>query len=147
MFAVIRTGGKQYRVAPEEILKIEKVSGDTGDFVELSDVMMVGGESGIIVGTPMVNGALVSAEIVEQSRSRKVIAFKKRRRQNSRRTKGHRQHLTTIRIAEILTDGKKPSKKVAPKRKLPRKTTNQSSKPKLKHPSRMPPRKRTKRRK
>lgn len=115
MFAVIKTGGKQYRVAPEDVLKIEKVAGEAGDFVELSDVLMVGEGGNMTVGAPLVDGAMVSAEIVEQGRTRKIIAFKKRRRQNSRRTIGHRQHLTTVRIAEILTDGKKPSKKAAAK--------------------------------
>ena len=115
MFAVIKTGGKQYRVAPEDVLKIEKVAGEAGDFVELSDVLMVGEGGNMTVGAPLVDGAMVSAEIVEQGRTRKIIAFKKRRRQNSRRTISHRQHLTTVRIAEILTDGKKPSKKAAAK--------------------------------
>ena len=121
MFAVVKTGGKQYRVAPEDVLKIEKVAGEAGDFIELSDVMMVGEGADTTIGAPLVDGAMVSAEIVEQGRTRKIIAFKKRRRQNSRRTIGHRQHLTTIRIAEILTDGKKPSKKAAPKKAAPKK--------------------------
>ena len=116
MFAVVKTGGKQYRVTPEDVLKIEKVAGEAGDFVELSDVLVVGEGGNITMGAPLVDGACVSAEIVEQGRTRKIIAFKKRRRQNSRRTIGHRQHLTTVRIAEILTDGKKPSKKAAPKK-------------------------------
>ncbi|MEL7430162.1 MAG: 50S ribosomal protein L21 [Pseudomonadota bacterium] len=113
MFAVIKTGGKQYRVAPDDVLKIEKLAGEAGDFVQLSDVLMVGEGGNITAGAPLVEGAMVSAEIVEQGRTRKIIAFKKRRRQNSRRTIGHRQHLTTVRIAEILTDGKKPSNKKA----------------------------------
>ncbi|MCB1384507.1 MAG: 50S ribosomal protein L21 [Nitratireductor sp.] len=111
MFAVIKTGGKQYRVAAEDVLKIEKVAGDAGDMVEFSEVLAVGGE----IGAPLVAGALVTAEILEQGRARKVISFKKRRRQNSQRTKGHRQHLTTVKIAEILTGGAKPSKKAAAK--------------------------------
>ncbi len=115
MFAVIKTGGKQYRVAPEDVLKIEKVAGEAGDFVELSDVLVVGDGGNITAGAPLVDGACVSAEIVDQGRTRKIIAFKKRRRQNSRRTIGHRQHFTTVRIAEILTGGKKPSKKAAAK--------------------------------
>ncbi len=115
MFAVIKTGGKQYRVAPDDVLKIEKVAGEAGDFVELSDVLMVGEGGNMTLGAPLVDGAMVSAEIVQQGRTRKIIAFKKRRRQNSRRTIGHRQHQTTVRIAEILTDGKKPSKKAAAK--------------------------------
>jgi len=121
MFAVIKTGGKQYRVVPEDVLKIEKLAGEAGDFVELSDVLMVGDGGNITTGAPLVDGAMVSAEIVEQGRTRKIIAFKKRRRQNSRRTIGHRQHLTTIRVAEILTDGKKASKKAAPKKAAPAK--------------------------
>jgi len=121
MFAVIKTGGKQYRVAPEDVLKIEKVAGEAGEFVEISDVLMVGEGGNTTVGAPLVDGACVSAEIVSQGRTRKIIAFKKRRRQNSRRTIGHRQHLTTVRIAEILTDGKKPSKKAAPKKAAPAK--------------------------
>ena len=115
MFAVIKTGGKQYRVVPEDVLKIEKVAGEAGDFVELSEVLVVGEGGNITAGAPLVDGACVSAEIVEQGRTRKIIAFKKRRRQNSRRTIGHRQWFTTVRIAEILTDGKKPSKKAAAK--------------------------------
>ncbi|MEM7214677.1 MAG: 50S ribosomal protein L21 [Pseudomonadota bacterium] len=117
MFAVIKTGGKQYRVCPDDVLKIEKVAGEAGEFVELSEVLMVGEGGNVTAGAPLVDGAMVSAEIVEQGRTRKIIAFKKRRRQNSRRTIGHRQHLTTVRIAEILTDGKKPSKKKAAPKK------------------------------
>ncbi len=119
MFAVIKTGGKQYRVAPDDVLKIEKLAGEAGDFVELSEVLMIGDGGNMTIGAPLVEGAMVSAEIVEQGRARKIIAFKKRRRQNSRRTIGHRQHLTTVRIAEILTDGKKASKKAAPKKAAP----------------------------
>jgi large subunit ribosomal protein L21 len=111
MFAVIKTGGKQYRVAAEDVLKIEKVAGDAGDMVEFGDVLAVGSE----IGAPTVDGAVVTAEILEQGRAKKVISFKKRRRQNSQRTKGHRQHLTTVKIAEILTGGAKPSKKAAAK--------------------------------
>ena len=115
MFAVIKTGGKQYRVVADDLLKIEKVSGDAGDIVEFNEVLMVGEGDSATIGTPIVDGALVTAEVVDQGRARKVIAFKKRRRQNSRRTIGHRQHLTTIRISEILTGGAKPSKKAAAK--------------------------------
>ena len=111
MFAVIKTGGKQYRVAAEDVLKIEKVAGNAGDMVEFGEVLAVGSE----IGAPLVSGAVVTAEILEQGRAKKVITFKKRRRQNSQRTKGHRQHLTTVKIAEILTGGAKPSKKAAAK--------------------------------
>ncbi|MGU3401354.1 50S ribosomal protein L21 [Brucellaceae bacterium D45D] len=112
MFAVIKTGGKQYRVAANDLIKVEKVAGEAGDIVEFAEVLMVGST----IGVPTVEGALVTAEVVEQGRARKVIAFKKRRRQNSKRTRGHRQELTTIRISEILTDGAKPSKKAAEKK-------------------------------
>ncbi|MEJ5083414.1 MULTISPECIES: 50S ribosomal protein L21 [unclassified Ochrobactrum] len=112
MFAVIKTGGKQYRVAANDLIKVEKVAGEAGDIVEFVEVLMVGST----IGAPVVAGALVTAEVVEQGRARKVIAFKKRRRQNSKRTRGHRQELTTIRISEILTDGAKPSKKAAEKK-------------------------------
>ena len=115
MFAVIKTGGKQYRVATDDLIKIEKVSGSAGDMVEFGDVMMVGEGSDTTIGAPLVEGALVTAEVLSQGRTRKIIAFKKRRRQNSRRTIGHRQHLTTIRIAEILTGGAKPKKAAAAK--------------------------------
>lgn len=112
MFAVIKTGGKQYRVAANDLIKVEKVAGEAGDIVEFAEVLIVG----TTIGAPVVAGALVTAEVVEQGRARKVIAFKKRRRQNSKRTRGHRQELTTIRISEILTDGAKPSKKAAEKK-------------------------------
>ena len=115
MFAVIKTGGKQYRVAADDLLKIEKLPGDAGDMVEFGEVMMVGVGSDTTIGAPFVDGALVTAEVVTQGRTRKIIAFKKRRRQNSRRTIGHRQHLTTVRIAEILTGGAKPKKAAAKK--------------------------------
>ncbi|EJF81260.1 50S ribosomal protein L21 [Bartonella doshiae] len=110
MFAVIKTGGKQYRVVANQVVKIEKIIGNAGDIVEFNDVLMVGQEENAIVGTPVVAGALVTAEIVEQARARKVIAFKKRRRQNSKRTRGHRQEVTVLRILEVLTGGLKPKK-------------------------------------
>ena len=115
MFAVIKTGGKQYRVAADDLLKVEKIAGDAGDIVEFDNVMMVGVGGDAAIGAPFVEGALVTAQVVSQSRARKIIAFKKRRRQNSRRTIGHRQHLTTVRISEILTGGAKPKKAAAKK--------------------------------
>jgi large subunit ribosomal protein L21 len=101
MYAVIKTGGKQYRVAPNEVLTIEKVAGEAGATVEFAEVLMLGGDTPK-VGTPGVAGAKVTAEIVEQGRAPKVIAFKKRRRKNSRRTRGHRQQQTTVRIKDII---------------------------------------------
>ena len=115
MFAVIRTGGKQYRVAPNDIIEIEKIAGKPGDIVELSEVILLGGDGGPKTGSPTIAGALVAAEVIEQKRADKIVVFKKKRRKNYRRTKGHRQALTALRITEILTDGKKPSK-AAPKK-------------------------------
>ena|SRR5256885_2549338 len=115
MFAVIKTGGKQYRVAADDKLKVEKVAGEVGDIITFGEVLVVGGDTPTL-GTPAVSGASVAAEVLDQGRGPKVIAFKKRRRKNSRRKRGHRQEFTLVRITEILTDGAKPSKKAAPKR-------------------------------
>ena len=109
MFAVIKTGGKQYRVAADDVLKIEKVEGEPGDIIQLGDVLVVGGDN-VTLGAPTVAGATVAAEVLEQGRGPKVIAFKKRRRKNSRRKRGHRQEFTLLRITEILTDGATPTK-------------------------------------
>ena len=109
MFAVIKTGGKQYRVAEKDVITIDKVKGDPGDLVEFAEVLILGGDN-VLVGTPTVAGASVAGEMVEQTRGAKVIAFKKRRRKNSRRKRGHRQELSVIRITEILTDGRKPTR-------------------------------------
>jgi len=108
MFAVIKTGGKQYRVAEKDVITVDKVKGAPGDLVEFGEVLVVGGDK-VMVGTPTVKGASVAGEVVEQTRGAKVIAFKKRRRKNSRRKRGHRQELSVIRITEILTDGRKPT--------------------------------------
>src|SRR5437016_2644993 len=108
MFAVIKTGGKQYRVAAEDLLKVEKVKGDPGEIVQFGDVLVVGGDN-VTLGAPTVAGASVAAEVIEQGRGPKVIAFKKRRRKNSRRKRGHRQEFTLVRVTEILTDGAKPT--------------------------------------
>jgi large subunit ribosomal protein L21 len=102
MYAVIKTGGKQYRVSADQVLTIEKVAGDAGAQVEFTEVLMLGGGDGPKVGSPAVAGAKVVAEVVEQGRAPKVIAFKKRRRKNSRRKRGHRQHQTVVRIKEIV---------------------------------------------
>lgn len=115
MFAVIKTGGKQYRVAAEDVIRIEKVAGEVGEIVTLGSVLAYGEGEDVTIGAPFVDGASVAVEVVEQGKARTVIAFKKRRRQNSRRKRGHRQLLTTVRISEILVAGAKPSKKAAPK--------------------------------
>jgi large subunit ribosomal protein L21 len=114
MFAVIKTGGKQYRVAAEDVIKVDKIKGEPGEIVELAEVLVVGGDS-VTLGEPAVPGATVAAQVLEQGRGAKVIAFKKRRRKNSRRKRGHRQEFTLLRITEILTDGQKPSKTAAPR--------------------------------
>ncbi len=116
MFAVIRTGGKQYKVAAEDVIRIDKVAGAAGDLVEFGEVLMVGGSTPAI-GTPAVNGATVAGELLEQGRLPTVIAFKKRRRKNSRRKRGIRQEYSLVRITEILTDGKRPSPIVRAERK------------------------------
>jgi large subunit ribosomal protein L21 len=115
MFAVIRTGGKQYRVAAEDVIKVDKVAGDPGTIIQFGDVLMVGGDS-VTIGVPTVAGASVAAEVLEQGRGPKVIAFKKRRRKNSRRKRGHRQEFTMVRVTEILTEGAHPTKTARPKR-------------------------------
>ncbi|ESZ25577.1 50S ribosomal protein L21 [Mesorhizobium sp. L2C084A000] len=115
MFAVIKTGGKQYRVAANDLLKIEKVEANVGDMVEIGHVLAHGEGENVTFGAPFVDGAVVTAEVVEQGKNRTVIAFKKRRRQNSRRKIGHRQLLTTVRISEILLGGAKPTKTAAAK--------------------------------
>jgi len=113
MFAVIKTGGKQYRVAADDVIEIEKLAVKAGEIVTFP-VLMLGGDK-TVIGAPMVAGAAVAAEVVAEVRGAKVIAFKKRRRKNSRRKRGHRQLLTVVRITEILTDGKQPTKKARPR--------------------------------
>jgi large subunit ribosomal protein L21 len=105
MFAVIRTGGKQYRVTPNAVLKVEKLDAEPGGSVTFTDVLAVGGAGNLMVGGPTVPGASVTATVIAQDRLDKVIIFKKRRRQNSRRRNGHRQHVTVLRVAGITADG------------------------------------------
>ncbi len=101
MFAVIRTGGKQYRVTQDAVLKVEKLEAEAGSTVTFTDVLAVGGEGSLKLGAPVVAGASVTATVIAQDRLDKVIIFKKRRRQNSRRKNGHRQHVTVLRISGI----------------------------------------------
>jgi large subunit ribosomal protein L21 len=115
MFAVIKTGGRQYRVVPDDVLEIGKIAGDIGTIVQLGEVLLVGGESPIL-GTPTVLGASVAAEVLQHKRGPKVIAFKKRRRKNSRRKRGYRDEITVLRITEILTNDNKPTIGPRPKR-------------------------------
>ncbi len=129
MFAVIKTGGKQYRVAAEDVIRIEKVPGDPGEIVQFGEVLLLGGDE-VTLGVPTIAGASVAAEVLEQGRGRKVIAFKKRRRKNSRRKRGHRQEFTLLRVTEILTDGAKPTKSAQPKSAKPKSAKPKSAKPK-----------------
>jgi large subunit ribosomal protein L21 len=101
MFAVIRTGGKQYKVAQDDVIRVETLAGAKGDTVALGEVLMVGDENGATVGTPTVAGASVSAEVVDQVKADKVLIFKKKRRHNYRRKRGHRQPLTVLKITGI----------------------------------------------
>ncbi len=106
MFAVIRTGGKQYRVTPNAVLKVEKLEAEPGSTVTFTDVLAVGNGGDLTVGAPTIAGASVTATVVAQDRLDKIIIFKKRRRQNSRRRNGHRQHITVLRVGGIGLDGK-----------------------------------------
>ena len=115
MFAVIKTGGRQYRVVPDDVLEIGKIAGDVGTIVQLGEVLVVGGDMPVL-GTPTVAGASDAAEVLDHKRGPKVIAFKKRRRKNSRRKRGYRDEITVLRITEILTDNAKPSIGPRPKR-------------------------------
>jgi large subunit ribosomal protein L21 len=115
MFAVIKTGGRQYRVVPEDVLEIGKIEGEVGSIVQLAEVLVVGGDSPVL-GSPTVAGATVAAEVLQHKRGPKVIAFKKRRRKNSRRKRGYRDEITVLRVTEILTDNAKPSVGPRPKK-------------------------------
>src|SRR4051812_37010487 len=115
MFAVIKTGGRQYRVVPNDVLEIGKIAGDVGSIVQLGEVLVVGGDTPVL-GAPTVAGATVAAEVLQHKRGPKVIAFKKRRRKNSRRKRGYRDEITVLRITEILTDNAKPSIGPRPKK-------------------------------
>lgn len=115
MFAVIKTGGRQFRVVPNDVLEIGKIAGDVGTIVQLGEVMVVGGDTPVL-GFPFVSGASVAAEVLDHKRGPKVISFKKRRRKNSKRKRGYRDEITVIRVTEILTDGKAPSVGPRPKK-------------------------------
>ena len=115
MFAVIKTGGRQYRVVPNDVLEIGKIEGQVGTIVQLGEVLVVGGDTPVL-GMPTVAGASVAAEVLDHKRGPKVIAFKKRRRKNSRRKRGYRDEITVLRITEILTDNAKPTVGPRPKK-------------------------------
>jgi large subunit ribosomal protein L21 len=114
MFAIIRTGGKQYRVKHNDVLKVEKLPGAAGDVITFSEILAVGSDAGTTIGAPLVAGATVSATLIAQDRLDKIIIFKKRRRQNSRRKNGHRQEVTVLRVSDIMADGHEYRPKEAP---------------------------------
>jgi large subunit ribosomal protein L21 len=118
MFAVIKTGGRQYRVVPDDVLEIGKIAGDVGTIVQLGEVLLVGGEQPVL-GLPTVAGASVAAEVLQHKRGPKIISFKKRRRKNSRRKRGYRDEITVLRITEILTNDNKPTIGPRPKKEKP----------------------------
>ncbi len=106
MFAVVKTGGKQYRVGPGDVIRVEKLAAEAGAVIELGEVLMLGGDgAGIEVGRPRIEGAAVTATVLAQTRGDKILVFKKKRRHNYRRKKGHRQDITVLQIAEILPPG------------------------------------------
>jgi large subunit ribosomal protein L21 len=115
MFAVIKTGGRQYRVVPDDVLEIGKIAGEVGTIVQLGEVLVLGGDTPVL-GVPTVAGASVAAEVLQHKRGPKVIAFKKRRRKHSKRKRGYRDEITVLRITEILADGKVPTIGPRPKK-------------------------------
>ncbi len=137
MFAVIRNGGKQYRVAKDDKIVVEKLLGEPGAMIELSDVLMIGGGGKApTVGTPVIDKAAVFAEVLEQSRADKIIVFKKNRRKGYRRTRGHRQQQTVLRIVDVSPTGTKPKagavKKEAPKKEAKSEPKKDAPKPESK---------------
>jgi large subunit ribosomal protein L21 len=118
MFAVIKTGGRQYRVVAEDVLEVGKIEGEVGTIIQLGQVLVLGGDTPVL-GLPMVEGATVAAEVLSHKRGPKIISFKKRRRKNSRRKRGYRDEITVLRITEILADGNKPTIGPRPKREKP----------------------------
>lgn len=132
MYAVIKTGGKQYKVAPNDILTVEKLIAEAGTVVQFDQVLMVGGDGKSTVGAPLVAGAVVTATVLDQTRGDKIIVFKKKRRKNYRRKKGHRQFETVLRIAGIYTDGAKPDLTAASEKKPAAKKAAKRAAPKAK---------------
>lgn len=132
MFAVIKTGGKQYRVAAGDEIRIEKIDGAAGDTMALGDVLMLGSDKGVTVGAPLVDGAQVIGELLDTNRARKILVFKKRRRQNYRRTKGHRQWGSLVRIAEIVAPGETAKTKLKSTTAAPKTADKAEAAPKAK---------------
>ena len=111
MFAVIRTGGKQYKVAKDDVVRVERLNAKTGSKVSFDNVLMVGNSAASTFGSPLIKGASVAGTVMEQGREEKILVFKRKRRQGYRRLKGHRQHVTLVKITDINTGNKKPSSK------------------------------------
>ncbi len=138
MFAVIKTGGKQYKVAKDDVIKVERLAGEAGDVLQLDQVLAIADDKGALtLGTPMLEGATVSATLLEQARADKIVVFKKKRRQNYRRKAGHRQDLSVLKITDISAKGAKKAapkkaeeKKAAPKKEAPKKTAAKKAAPK-----------------
>ena len=122
MYALVRTGGKQYRVSKDDTILVERISADEGAQVILDDVVMLGDGDKVTIGTPRVEGAAVSATVMRQTRGPKIIIFRRKRRKNHRRTQGHRQDLTLLKINAIAEDGKSLAPKAAPKKAAAKKT-------------------------
>jgi large subunit ribosomal protein L21 len=120
MFAVIRTGGKQYTVAKDDVIAVEKLVGEPGVTIELGEVLMIGDGAEVSTGTPLLAGASVTATLVEHRRTDKIIVFKKKRRHNYRRKNGHRQHQTVLQITEIRADGAPQASARSPSRRSAR---------------------------
>lgn len=138
MFAIIKTGGKQYKVAANDIIKVEKLAGASGDKIEFTDILMMGQGDSISVGAPLVSNAKVYGTVVNQMRDDKIIIFKKKRRHNYRRKNGHRQYVTLVQITDILADGQALKAKAAPVKVEAKKEASKAetpSEPKVKAPA------------
>jgi large subunit ribosomal protein L21 len=114
MFAIVKTGGKQYRVTVGDVVKVEKLDGEVGKTITIDEVLMVGDDKGVKVGEPLVKGAKVTFDVLEQKKDKKIVIFKKKRRHNYRRKRGHRQEITVLRVTKIAGAA---AKKAAPKKK------------------------------
>ena len=123
MFAIIKTGGKQYKVAANDVIMVEKLAGASGDLIEFPDVLMMGQGDSVKIGTPLVSHATVRGTVLDQIRDDKIIIFKKKRRHNYRRKNGHRQYLTVVRITDILSEGTAPKAKTSPEKVEKKATT------------------------
>jgi len=140
MFAIIKTGGKQYKVAANDVIMIERLAAVSGDSIEFKDVLMMGEGNSIKVGAPLVTNASVRGTVLDQIRDDKVIIFKKKRRHNYRRKNGHRQHLTVVKITDILAEGTLSQEKSVPvvaekKQKAPAKKVEPNTEGKAKLPA------------